>query len=102
MKKTTIYIDTPTNKMLIFVLFILNIYQSSAVFPPLDSAALNAAVGGCLGETPDGSCPTFAASNDATGNPYGVMGDWDVSKVTSLFASMSTPPSLVSVVAFFT
>jgi surface protein len=72
-----------------------------AAFAPADSAALKAAVGtctrtgsygaytysctgGCLGETPDGSCPTFAASDDGTGNPYGVMGDWDVSRVTSL------------------
>jgi hypothetical protein len=75
-------------------------------FTPVDSAALKAAVGtcawsnsayvctgGCLGETGDGSCPTFAASNDATGNPYGVMGNWDVSKVTSLDQSTSTPPS---------
>ena len=83
-------------------------------FTPVDSAALKAAVGtcawsdsaqavgctgGCLGETDDGSCPTFAASNDATGNPYGVMGDWDVSKVTSLDNSKSTP--LVSVVLSF-
>ena len=43
--------------------------------------------GGCLGETPDdGSCPTFATSNDDTGNPYGVMGDWDVSHVMSMEA----------------
>jgi hypothetical protein len=77
-------------------------------FTPVDSAALKAAVGtcvfdysakagvctgGCLGETGDGSCPTFAASNDATGNPYGVMGDWDVSKVTSLENSTFIPPS---------
>ena len=69
-----------------------------AAFAPADSAALKAAVGtctysgactgGCLGETTNGSCPIFAASNDATGNPYGVMGDWNVSRVTSL--SMST------------
>ena len=52
--------------------------------------------GGCLGETPDGSCPTFAASNDASGNPYGVIGDWDVSKVTSLASSTFTPPLLFS------
>jgi len=76
-----------------------------AVFTPADSAALKAAVGtcagyntitctgGCLGETPDGSCPIFAASNDTTGNPYGVMGDWDVFNVTSLDRSTSTPPS---------
>ena len=76
-----------------------------AAFTPADSAALKAAVGtcvygypnyvctgGCLGETGNGSCPTFAASNDATGNPYGVMGDWDMSKVTSLENSTFTPP----------
>ena len=40
--------------------------------------------GGCLGETLDGSCPTFAASNDATGTPYGVIGDWDVSQVMDM------------------
>jgi hypothetical protein len=82
-----------------------------AAFTPVDSAALKAAVGtctrtysngayvysctgGCLGETTDGSCPTFAASNDATGNPYGVVGDWDVSAVTTMEKSKCTrsPP----------
>ena len=48
--------------------------------------------GGCLGENATGSCPTFAASNDATGNPHGMMGDWDVSNVTSLKESKSSPP----------
>ena len=37
-------------------------------------------IGGCLGETPDGSCPIFAASNDTTGNPYGVIDDWNVAQ----------------------
>jgi len=70
-----------------------------AVFTPADRDALKAAVGtcnssgvctgGCFGETADGSCPTFAASNDATGNPYGVIGDWDVSSVTSMEQSKS-------------
>ena len=70
-----------------------------AVFAPVNKAALKAAVGscskrynptrylctgGCLGETADGSCPIFAASNDATGNPYGVIGLWNVSQVTSM------------------
>jgi hypothetical protein len=64
-----------------------------AVFTPADRSALNKAVTSCLSETGDGSCPTFAASNDATGNPYGVIGDWDVSQVTSLQTSLSTPPS---------
>ena len=60
-------------------------------FYPADENALNAAVQSCLTETGDGLCPTFAASNDATGNPYGVIGDWDVSRVTSLSQSTSTP-----------
>jgi len=74
-----------------------------AVFTPADSAALKAAVGsctsrggctgGCLGENGNGTCPIFAASDATPGNPYGVMGDWDVSKVTSLKESTSTPPS---------
>jgi hypothetical protein len=63
-----------------------------------------ACTGGCLGETPDGSCPIFAASNDATGNPYGVIGGWDVSLVTSMNNSKCTiSPSLCghgSVVVF--
>ena len=76
-----------------------------AVFTPANNAALNYAVGrcsytpltctcsgGCLGENATGSCPTFAASNDGTGNPHGMMGDWDVSNVTSLKESKSSPP----------
>ena len=69
---------------------------TQAVFAPTNTAALKAAVGtctwdgvctgGCLAETADGSCPIFAASNDATGNPYGVIGDWDTSQVTDMKA----------------
>ena len=72
-----------------------------AVFAPADSAALKAAVGacayrssakayscigGCLGETADGSCPILAASNvpGTGGSPYGVIGDWDVSAMTNM------------------
>jgi surface protein len=80
-----------------------------AVFAPADRAALKAAVGsctctgwngqiytscsctgGCLGETADGSCPSFAASDDATGHPYGVIGNWDVSAVTNMEQSKCT------------
>jgi hypothetical protein len=43
-----------------------------------------------LGETRDGSCPNFAASNDVTGNPYGVIGSWDVSAVKSMKESKCT------------
>ena len=81
--------------VLISLCFIFGIVQ--AVFTPADRTALKAAVGtctsggfcagGCLGETTDGSCPTFAASNDATGNPYGAMADWDTRLVRSMYRS---------------
>jgi hypothetical protein len=84
-----------------------------AVFTPADTNALKNAVGtctgqgwnypmkkydyysctgGCMGENPTGYCPTFAASLDATGNPYGLMDDWDVSKLTDM--SAGTCPSV--------
>ena len=76
--------------LLVLVLFVGGI---DAVFTPANSDALKTAVGtctfqgvcsgGCLGETADGSCPIFAANN---GN--GLIGDWDISKVTSLEKSM--------------
>jgi len=86
----------------LFAATLLMVDVVGAVFAPVDSAALKAAVGtctlaspsvctgGCLGETPDGSCPDFAASNDATGNPYGVIGSWDVSSVTNMYRSKCT------------
>ena len=46
-------------------------------------------IGGCLGETPDGSCPIFAASNDTTGHPYGVIDDWNVAQVAQFDESKS-------------
>jgi len=61
-----------------------------AAFAPADRAALKAAVGTCLSETADGSCPIFAASDATPGNPYGVIGSWDVSAVTSMEQSKCT------------
>jgi len=61
-----------------------------AVFAPANRSALKAAVDTCLSETADGSCPIFAASNATLGNPYGVIGDWDVSAVTSMQESRCT------------
>ena len=43
-----------------------------------------------MGETADGSCPIFAATDATPGNPYGVIGDWDVSAVTSMEQSKCT------------
>ena len=56
----------------------------SAWFTPANRAALQAAVDTCFSETVDGSCPILAASLDPDGNPYGVIGDWDVSAVTQM------------------
>lgn len=53
-------------------------------FKPADRAALKTAVDACISETSDGSCPVFAASHFATDKPYGLIGDWDISLVTSL------------------
>ena len=93
-------------------LFCTMLIGTQAAFAPADSAALKAAVGtctrsgtypnyvytctgGCLGETADGSCPVFAASDATPGNPYGVIGDWDVSAVTTMEKSKCTlSPSL--------
>ena len=59
--------------------------QALNQWQPASDGAFKTALVICLAETPDGSCPIFAASNDATtGNPYGVMGDWDVSAVTNM------------------
>jgi hypothetical protein len=71
-----------------------------AVFTPDDGDAngngpLKTAITSCLSETTNGSCPIFAASPDATGNPYGVMGDWDVSKVTRMQSSKYNISSLL-------
>jgi hypothetical protein len=60
------------------------------VFAPADRAALRAAVVTCLSETADGSCPSFAATDATPGNPYGVIGDWDVSAVTEMNSSKCT------------
>ena len=71
-----------------------------AVFAPADRIALKTALDTCLQEpTGDrregsGSCPIFAASDATPGNPYGVIGDWDVSAVTTMESSKCTlsPP----------
>ena len=82
------------NPLMLMSLFWASMVSVVNGFTPEDNAAFNSAKSSCLSETPDGSCPTYAASNDATGIPYGVIGDWDMPKVTSLSQSTSTPPLL--------
>jgi len=69
---------------------LLMVDVAQAVFAPADRAALKAAVDRCYLETTDGSCPIFAASDATPGNPYGVIGDWDVSAVTSMYQRKCT------------
>ena len=101
----------------VFVAFVVLLTSGGgvqAVFTPADSDALKVAVGtcsctgwngqmytscsctgGCLGETRDGSCPILAATDATLGNPYGVIGDWDVSAVKDMHWSKCTlSPSL--------
>ena len=90
----------------LFVATLLMVDVVGAVFAPVDKAALKAAVGtcyssgctgGCLGETADGSCPIFAASNvPSNGVPYGVISDWDVSAVTDMSRSKCNLPVSVA------
>ena len=86
--------------MISLILFLTMLTGTQAVFTPANTAALKTAVGtctgtyngawvfsctgGCLGETADGSCPTFAASNDVTGSPYGDISEWNTSLVTDM------------------
>ena len=69
-------------------LLLATAHFANASFTPTSRTALKTAVDACISETDDGSCPIFAASNDNTGNPYGVIGTWDVSSVTSMSQSM--------------
>ena len=75
------------NYYFIGFLLLVTPHFANASFSPADRDALKTAVDACLSETGDGSCPIFAASNDNTGNPYGVIGTWDVSSVTSMYGS---------------
>jgi surface protein len=55
-------------------------HKPITTFTPQNLGELVNAVKSCTGESPgDGSCPVFASTND-----NGVIGDWDISRVTSL------------------
>jgi surface protein len=55
---------------------------AEAVFAPASHAELKAAVDACTVETSDGSCPIYGVTN-------GPIGDWDISRVTSLHSLFS-------------
>jgi surface protein len=59
-----------------------------AVCAPSGNTNLKLAVNACLSESSTGHCPNFAAASNGAGcnngGVNGVLGDWDVSQVTSL------------------
>ena len=62
-----------------------------AVCTPLDKNDLEDARDACLDETSDGSCPTFSSASNSVGcggngGVNGVIGDWNVGKVTNMYA----------------
>ena len=61
--------------------------MASAVFAPNNLAELKATVDSCVGEEQTGLCTVLAGSDVPSGQgtgTYGAIGNWDVSKVTSL------------------
>ena len=71
------------SKILSLILSCTMLIGTQAVFAPADRVAMWGPKNSCISEQGTGYCPIFAASNDATGNPYGPISDWDVSLVTS-------------------
>ena len=81
------------SKILSLILSCTMLIGTQAVFAPADRGKLRTAINACINEPGtggDGSCPNFAISNDDTGNPYGAIGDWDVSAVTEMFSVFSS------------
>ena len=66
--------------LLAVTLLMVDVVQ--AVFTPADRNALKAAVNSCVGNSGDGSA--------CASSSYGAIGEWDVSKVTSMYQSTST------------
>ena len=61
---------------------------------------IHAAVSACLAETPNGSCPIFASASNGTGcgngGVNGIIGSWDVSKVTNMGQMFVSTPDFTS------
>ena len=68
-----------------------------AVCTPSNRAELVLAVNACINETPDGSCPNFAAASNSNGcnggGVNGFIGLWDVSRVTDMYNVFSNKAS---------
>ena len=79
----------------LIIFFVVTFFRHViAVCTPQNKADLILARDGCLGETGDGSCPKFAARSNSNGcgadsGVNGVIGNWDISRVTDLSSMFS-------------
>ena len=78
----------------LIIFFVTCFRHVIAVCTPQNKADLILARDGCLGETADGSCPKFAARSNSNGcgadsGVNGVIGNWDISRVTDLSSMFS-------------
>jgi hypothetical protein len=71
----------------VVLLHIVNETMVEAVCAPLNKGDLGTARDACFSESDTGNCPNFAAASNGAGcnngGVNGVIGDWDVSQVTS-------------------
>ena len=81
-------ISTSFHSLWICVAMLLHMVSETMVEAACAPTILSTAVNACLSESGTGNCPNFAAASNGAGcnngGVNGVIGDWDVSQVTSL------------------
>ena len=82
-----------SSKAVILLLLIIFVDVIDAVFTPTTLDSMFTVLGNCMGEYPEhggdsgtGVCPAESAKSDGggDGSAIGAMGDWDMSKMTTL------------------
>ena len=89
--KTSSYRCYSSSQAVILLLLIVFVDVIDAVFTPTTLDSMFTVLGNCMGEDPEdggdartGVCPTESAKSDGNGGTKGAMGDWDMSKMTTL------------------
>ena len=81
-------ISTSFHSLWICAAMLLHMASETMVEAVCAPTSLSTAVNACLSESGTGNCPNFAAASNGAGcnngGVNGVIGDWDVSQVTSL------------------
>jgi hypothetical protein len=79
--------STSFHSLWICVAMLLHMVSETMVEAVCAPTSLSTAVNACLSESGTGNCPNFAAASNGAGcnngGVNGVIGDWDVSQVTS-------------------